>query len=59
MCTKFTIQDIGYKRKMASIIEDTQEFVRSALEGNDASHDYAHRARLQYRHEHSAAREGW
>eukprot|EP00944_MAST-04C_sp_MAST-4C-sp1_P013263 g13263.t1 len=31
---------------MASIIEDTQEFVRSALEGNDASHDYAHIERV-------------
>ena len=31
---------------MASIIENTQEFVRSALEGNDASHDYAHIERV-------------
>ena len=30
----------------SSLITDTQDFVRQSLEGNDASHDYAHIERV-------------
>ena len=50
---------LDVKRIMASIIENTQEFVRSALEGNDASHDYAHIERVYNIAMNIAAREAW